>query len=111
KLLHAIFGRAGEDVKNDSLEMPAGEEGVVIKTQRFSRKMHLSDEQRKAQKKEQDRYEKEMNARAVEIFRQMINEINEVTGTIMTDPGTKQKVAQSENVDVVMEQIESIRAD
>ena len=30
KLLHAIFGRAGEDVKNDSLEMPAGEEGDVI---------------------------------------------------------------------------------
>ncbi|MCD6365221.1 MAG: DNA-directed RNA polymerase subunit beta, partial [Planctomycetes bacterium] len=27
KLLHAIFGRAGEDVKNDSLELPAGEEG------------------------------------------------------------------------------------
>ena len=24
KLLHAIFGRAGEDVKNDSLELPAG---------------------------------------------------------------------------------------
>src|SRR5918998_1105710 len=34
KLLHAIFGRAGEDVKNDSLEMPAGEEGVVIGAQR-----------------------------------------------------------------------------
>ncbi|RME41073.1 MAG: DNA-directed RNA polymerase subunit beta, partial [Planctomycetota bacterium] len=30
KLLHAIFGRAGEDVKNDSLELPAGEEGIVI---------------------------------------------------------------------------------
>ena len=30
KLLHAIFGRAGEDVKNDSLEVPAGTEGVVI---------------------------------------------------------------------------------
>src|SRR5213075_1797387 len=24
KLLHAIFGRAGEDVKNDSLEVPSG---------------------------------------------------------------------------------------
>jgi DNA-directed RNA polymerase subunit beta len=24
KLLHAIFGRAGEDVKNDSLEVPVG---------------------------------------------------------------------------------------
>ena len=33
KLLHAIFGRAGEDVKNDSLEVPAGEEGVVIGAQ------------------------------------------------------------------------------
>ncbi|MGD2111156.1 MAG: DNA-directed RNA polymerase subunit beta, partial [Phycisphaerae bacterium] len=30
KLLHAIFGRAGEDVKNDSLELPAGEEGIVL---------------------------------------------------------------------------------
>ncbi len=27
KLLHAIFGRAGEDVKNDSLEVPSGVEG------------------------------------------------------------------------------------
>ena len=42
KLLHAIFGRAGEDVKNDSLEMPAGEEGVVIGAQRFSRRMHMT---------------------------------------------------------------------
>ena len=32
KLLHAIFGRAGEDVKNDSLEVPSGVEGIVIHT-------------------------------------------------------------------------------
>ena len=50
KLLHAIFGRAGEDVKNDSLELPAGEEGVVVDTKRFSRRMHMSDEM-KAQHK------------------------------------------------------------
>ena len=37
KLLHAIFGRAGEDVKNDSLEVSSGIEGIVIDTQRFSR--------------------------------------------------------------------------
>ena len=36
KLLHAIFGRAGEDVKNDSLEVPSGVEGIVIDTQKFS---------------------------------------------------------------------------
>ncbi len=38
KLLHAIFGRAGEDVKNDSLDVPSGVEGIVIDTQRFSRR-------------------------------------------------------------------------
>src|SRR6476469_1800138 len=107
KLLHAIFGRAGEDVKNDSLEMPAGEEGVVISTQRFSRRMHMTDEQKKALKKEVDKYEKEMNLRAIAIFKQMIGEINEVTGQQMVDPGTRQKVAVSEIPDVVMEQIET----
>ena len=41
KLLHAIFGRAGEDVKNESLEVPSGVEGIVIDTERFSRRMSL----------------------------------------------------------------------
>src|SRR5687767_9101189 len=111
KLLHAIFGRAGEDVKNDSLEMPAGEEGVVIGAQRFSRRMHMSDEQKKELKKSIDKYEKEMNARAIQIFKQMIAEINEVTGQQMVDPNTRQKVAQSEIADVVMEQIETFSSD
>jgi DNA-directed RNA polymerase subunit beta len=109
KLLHAIFGRAGEDVKNDSLEMPAGEEGVVIGASRFSRRMHMSDEQKKALKKDIDGYEKEMNVRAIAIFKQMVNEVNEVTGTPLVDPGTRQKVGQSENVDVVMEQIDTFK--
>jgi len=111
KLLHAIFGRAGEDVKNDSLEMPAGEEGVVIATQRFSRRMHMSDDQKKQLKKEIDRYEKEMNQRAIDIFRQMVNEMNEVTGQLLVDPNTRQKVAQSEIPDVVLEQIETFSTD
>ncbi|MFL5529950.1 MAG: DNA-directed RNA polymerase subunit beta, partial [Gemmatimonadaceae bacterium] len=111
KLLHAIFGRAGEDVKNDSLEMPAGEEGVVIGAQRFSRRMHMSEEQKKTLKKEIDRYEKEMNLRAVQIFKQMVAEINEVTGQVMVDPGTRQKVGQSENADVILEQIEGFAPD
>jgi DNA-directed RNA polymerase subunit beta len=111
KLLHAIFGRAGEDVKNDSLEMPAGEEGVVIATQRFSRRMHMSDEQKKALKKDIERYEKEMNQKAIEIFRQMIAEMNEVTGQTLVDPGTRQKVGQSEIADVILEQIENFQLD
>ena len=111
KLLHAIFGRAGEDVKNDSLEMPAGEEGVVIGASRFSRRMHMTEEQKKQLKKEIDAYEKEMNKRAIAIFKQMIAEINEVTGQQMVDPGTRQKVGQSENADVILEQIEGFTTD
>jgi DNA-directed RNA polymerase subunit beta len=111
KLLHAIFGRAGEDVKNDSLEMPAGEEGVVIGTQRFSRRMHMTDEQKKQLKKDIDKYEKDMNLRAIAIFKQMIGEINEVTGQQMVDPNTRQKVGQSEITDVIMEQIENFAVD
>ena len=107
KLLHAIFGRAGEDVKNDSLTMPAGEEGVVISTKRFSRRTHLNEEEKKRHREEMKQYELEMNGRLVKVFRQMTDEINEVLGNAMVDPSTKQKVGQSDIVDVILEQIEN----
>ena len=44
RLLHAIFGRAGEDVKNDSLTVKPGVEGFVIDVKRFRRKTLLSDQ-------------------------------------------------------------------
>jgi DNA-directed RNA polymerase subunit beta len=46
KLLHAIFGRAGVDVKNASLTMPPGTSGVVIDAQKFSRRVNLTDAER-----------------------------------------------------------------
>jgi DNA-directed RNA polymerase subunit beta len=46
KLLHAIFGRAGEDVKNASLEVPTGVEGIVISAEKFSRKVNLTESER-----------------------------------------------------------------
>ena len=95
KLLHAIFGRAGEDVKNDSLEMPAGEEGVVIHTQRFSRRMHMTDDQKKGLKKDIESYEKEMNLRAIDIFKQMVAEMNEVTGTPWWTPAPGRRSARA----------------
>ncbi len=111
KLLHAIFGRAGEDVKNDSLEMPAGEEGVVIHNQRFSRRMHMTDEQKKGLKKDIEQYEKDQNLRAIDIFKQMVAEMNTVTGSPMIDPGTRQKVGQSEIAEVILEQIDGFSVD
>ena len=107
KLLHAIFGRAGEDVKNDSLELPAGEEGVVVDTRRFSRRMHMSDDQKKDLAREMKAFEKQMNARMVKVFRLMAEEIAEVLGSPMVDPSTRQKVGQSDIDEVILEQIEN----
>jgi DNA-directed RNA polymerase subunit beta len=111
KLLHAIFGRAGEDVKNDSLEVPAGTEGIVIGAKRFSRRMHLNEDQKKQLKREMRDYEVEMDNRSAELFRQMVEQINEVTGTPMVDPATKQKVGASDITEVVLEQIEGFTLD
>ncbi len=107
KLLHAIFGRAGEDVKNDSLEVPAGTEGIVIGAKRFSRRMHLNDDQKKHLKKEMAEYEQQMNEKAIALFRQMIGQINEAIGTEMVDPTTRQRVGASDIPEVILEQIEN----
>ncbi len=61
KLLHAIFGRAGEDVKNDSLEVPSGVEGIVIDAQRFSRRASMTEEERKTWDKEHKDLENRFN--------------------------------------------------
>ena len=47
KLLHAIFGRAGVDVKNSSLTMPPGTRGVVIGAQHFTRRINMTDADRR----------------------------------------------------------------
>jgi len=105
KLLHAIFGRAGEDVKNDSLEVPAGSEGIVIGAKRFSRRMHLNEDQKKQLKREMREYEQSMDDRAAQLFREMVEQVNETIGTAMVDPSTRQKVGASDITEVVIEQI------
>ncbi len=107
KLLHAIFGRAGEDVKNDSLELPAGEEGVVVNAKRFSRRMHMTDDQKKQLKQDMAKYREGMLAKMIKIFRLMTDEINNVVGAPMIDPTTRQKVGQSDINAVIAEQIEN----
>jgi DNA-directed RNA polymerase subunit beta len=107
KLLHAIFGRAGEDVKNDSLEVPAGTEGIVIGTKRFSKRMHLNDDQKKALKESMADYEVEMNEKSIALFRQMVDSLNKVAETEMIDPSTRQKVGASDISEVILEQIEN----
>ncbi|MBN1908566.1 MAG: DNA-directed RNA polymerase subunit beta [Pirellulales bacterium] len=85
KLLHAIFGRAGEDVKNDSLEVPSGIEGIVIDTQRFSRRMSLSEAERKAFEESLKEAEAEGNAGIAATFGELVGQIEGVLGRKLTD--------------------------
>ena len=107
KLLHAIFGRAGEDVKNDSLEVVSGYEGVVIKTKRFTRRGAGSEEQKKAHKVDMKLYGAEMVTKECTLFQQMMDEIHDKLGIDVVDPSTRQKVGASEDEDVIYEQIEN----
>ena len=81
KLLHAIFGRAGEDVKNDSLEVPSGVEGIVINTQRFSRRMSLNEEERKALREGAEGHRGDRKSvKIADEYKQMIKALEEVLG-------------------------------
>jgi DNA-directed RNA polymerase subunit beta len=85
KLLHAIFGRAGEDVKNDSLEVPSGIEGIVIDTQKFSRRMSLSEDERKKFEKELKEAESEGNKRISTAFGALVEELEKAIGKTLAD--------------------------
>jgi len=85
KLLHAIFGRAGEDVKNDSLEVPSGIEGIVIDTQKFSRRMSLTEEERKKFEKELKEVETDANKQITSAFGEMIAEMERTLSRTLTD--------------------------
>ncbi len=66
KLLKAIFGSKAGDVKDASLKMPAGMQGIVIDTKLFSRKKK-DPKSKKEDKKKIDLLEKETSAKIKEI--------------------------------------------
>lgn len=88
KLLHAIFGRAGEDVKNESLEVPSGMDGIVINTQVFSRKSYLSDDKRQKILQEiselEAKYDESISKEFVKMLKAIDEEIQEPLVDIQT---------------------------
>ncbi|HUX02071.1 MAG TPA: DNA-directed RNA polymerase subunit beta [Phycisphaerae bacterium] len=105
KLLHAIFGRAGEDVKNDSLTVPGGVEGIVIEASKFSRVAHLSEAERRKRSREARRVTKEMDERIIAAFRSLVEMLNTTLRTKMADPQTGVAYGERDEVEV-MAQIE-----
>jgi DNA-directed RNA polymerase subunit beta len=97
KLLHAIFGRAGEDVKNDSLEVPSGIEGIVIHTQKFSRRMSLTEDERKVFEKALKDTETEGNAKIAAAFGELINQLETALGRKLTDEDGNSLVQDQEH--------------
>ncbi|MCX5683505.1 MAG: DNA-directed RNA polymerase subunit beta, partial [Planctomycetota bacterium] len=106
KLLHAIFGRAGEDVKNDSLVVPAGTEGLVIQAEKYSRVAHLSEQERRRRGREARRIEKEMNDKIFEAFRALVETLNTIMRTKISDPVTGQEYCKPTDEVVLLDQVE-----
>ena len=110
KLLHAIFGRAGEDVKNDSLEVPSGMEGIVIDTQKFSRRMSLSEDERKIFEAELKDVEAEGNAEIASTFEALVRELETAAGTKLKD-STGTPLADGQDPKFIAERATSFRID
>ena len=85
KLLHAIFGRAGEDVKNESLEVPSGVEGIVTHTERFSRRMSLSDLERKKFESDLKKAEQAGNSGVAVAFQGFLASFEKTLGRHLSD--------------------------
>jgi DNA-directed RNA polymerase subunit beta len=105
KLLHAIFGRAGEDVKNDSLEVPSGIEGIVIDTQRFSRWAAMTDDERKDIERNRKEIETDFNKAIAQQFRACIDELAKtIDRKELKDPVTGKVFASEKDDRAVAEQ-------
>ncbi|WP_437228970.1 DNA-directed RNA polymerase subunit beta [Planctomicrobium sp. SH661] len=90
KLLHAIFGKAGEDVKNESLEVPSGVEGIVIHTEKFSRRMSLSESERKEFDQQLKKVEQDGHQKIAEKFQEFLVEFERALGKhLTTDDGVE----------------------
>ena len=91
KLLKAIFGSKAGDVKDASLKMPAGSEGIVIDTKLFSRKKK-DPKTKKEDKKKLEQLEREADEKIDAIRKRLINYLVKNFGQtptkgIVTRPG------------------------
>lgn len=100
KLLHAIFGKAGEEVKNESLEVPAGVEGVVLAAQHVRHRSSLSEEERKTFEAEVREITERGNAAVARVFGEMISEMEEIVGETFIDDMGEPLVQEREEVDI-----------
>ena len=100
KLLHAIFGRAGEDVKNDSLEVPSGTEGIVLHVERLSRRVNQTEDQRQAAQAEMRKVERNANADFKKVMRECMEKVQAVYRGELKDPETNRVFAVPDDANI-----------
>ncbi len=86
RLLHAIFGRAGEDVKNVSLKLPAGVRGIVIGAEKFTRKVNMTPGERREAHEKIRAIESEYDALFRMELQACVEELSEYVGSPLKDP-------------------------
>jgi DNA-directed RNA polymerase subunit beta len=99
KLLYAIFGKAGEDVRNDSLTVPSGVEGVVVETQKFSRRSYLSEEEQSDIDVRMEEIRREYDVQIAAIFRQALGAMEAEIGRPLVDARTGRSFEVTERTD------------
>jgi DNA-directed RNA polymerase subunit beta len=93
KLLKAIFGSKAGDVKDASLKLPSGMEGVVIDTKLFSRKKK-DTKTKKEDKKKIDELEKQNEMELHQIKERLLDYLESKFGNIVT-LGVKTKTGKN----------------
>jgi DNA-directed RNA polymerase subunit beta len=83
KLLKAIFGSKAGDVKDASLKLPSGMEGIVIDTKLFSRKKK-DPKTKKEDKKKIDDLEKQSEGKIKQIQERLFNYLEQNFGDVAT---------------------------
>ena len=103
KLLHAIFGRAGEDVKNDSLEVPPGVEGIVIDAEKFTRKVNVTEDERQKNLNEIKRLERGFTLDLKSLMRETVDKVATAFRHKLVDSATEKpfEIAEDANVNEV----------
>ena len=81
KLLHAIFGRAGEDVRDDSLVMKPGISGVIVDVKRFQRRAALTEKDRKVESQRIKDIEAKYDVKRAALAREKFQKIWEMAGS------------------------------
>jgi len=100
KLLQAIFGRAAEGVRDESLSVPSGIEGIVIDTEHITRKSVLAGEERHRVRELTEKVERQHSRAVADCFRSMAHALRHVAGGRLSSKSTGEPITYDEMTSV-----------